>query len=291
MRSATAPLVGQGRIQRAGQLDGGGQRPRAAQADLERALVPGKDLLDRVEVGGHHAARGPHVTARPLRDAPAARRRLHRHVDQERRGPADQIGAGPAGGKFGQVGEVRQLAGHDPGRLRRVRSRHGTDAGGAPGQPRERPRAARVTERVILHDAELRASRCTALLPRSADGPRAPGRAARAPIRRRGMAPGNGPAHVAPAQSAEPGPRPCPGPPLTRTWDPGRPRGGRGVSLPVGAHTMVIRTPNAIPMRKMTLMRTTATTTPAMTASRRRRRRSLGRRRLRIRPAPSRGPR
>ena len=151
-------VVGQDRIQRAGQLDSGRQRPWAAQADLERALVPGEYLLDRVQVGGHHAARGAHVTARPLRDAPAARRRLHRHVDQQRRGPAGQIGTGATAGKFGQVGKVRQLAGHDPGRLRRVRSRHGTDARGAPGQPRERPRPARVTERVILHVAELRPS-------------------------------------------------------------------------------------------------------------------------------------
>jgi hypothetical protein len=38
---------------------------------------------------------------------------------------------------------------------------------------------------------------------------------------------------------------------------------------------MVIKTPKAIPMRKMTLIRTTATTTPAMTASCRLRRRSF----------------
>jgi hypothetical protein len=99
--------VGEHGIERAGQLDGGGQGPGAAQADLERALVTGEDLLDRVEVGRHHAVRGAHVTARSLGDPPAARGGLHRHVDQEGGGAPDQVGARPASGKLGQVGEVR----------------------------------------------------------------------------------------------------------------------------------------------------------------------------------------
>src|SRR5208283_1785224 len=50
------------------------------QAYLERPLVTGEDLLDRVEVGRHRAVRGAHVTAGSLGDPPAARGGLHRHV-------------------------------------------------------------------------------------------------------------------------------------------------------------------------------------------------------------------
>jgi hypothetical protein len=63
---------GKNRSDRAAASLAGGRTWLVWFAPLERSLVTGEGLLDRVEVGRHHAVRGAHVTAGSLGDPPAA---------------------------------------------------------------------------------------------------------------------------------------------------------------------------------------------------------------------------
>ena len=157
--------VGERGILAAGQLDRGRQRPRPAHLYLQRPPVAVGGLLQRVEIGGQQVTGPAQVAARAGGEAPAGGRGLHRQVDQQRGGPAGQVGAGPPGRELDQVGQVGQLAENDPHRLGRVGAGQGSDPGRAARRPREPASGAGVRTRPrtrhhagIRHAAELKGS-------------------------------------------------------------------------------------------------------------------------------------
>jgi hypothetical protein len=127
--------VAQRGIHRAVQLKGGGQRPRAAQLDLERAFVALQDFFHDVEVAGEHRLRPGHVPARVLGQPPAAGRDLDRDVYQQGGGAPGYVGARAATWQLWQVRKPGQFSGDDPHRLRWIGTRHRPDAGRAARWP------------------------------------------------------------------------------------------------------------------------------------------------------------
>ena len=138
VRSATAPGIGDGHVERARQLQRGGQRPRPAQLDLERPAEAVERLLHDVQVGGEHGP-GAGTRSRPGRSASRQPRGVTSTgmLDQQRGGAAGEVGAGPAVRQLGQVREVGEFPGDDAHRLGRVGPGHRADPGSAPGRPGE----------------------------------------------------------------------------------------------------------------------------------------------------------
>ena len=131
------PGIGDGHVERARQLQRGGQCPGPAQLDLERPAEAVEDLLHDVQVSGEHGPGPDQVTARALGQPPAARRDLDRDLDQQRGGAAGEVGTGAAVRQLGQVGEIGELTGDDAHRLGRVGPGHRADPGRAAGRPGE----------------------------------------------------------------------------------------------------------------------------------------------------------
>ena len=136
VRSATAPgSASAGSWLRASSI-GGRQRPRPADLDLQCAPVAVGDLLQRVQVAGQQGLGPAQVAAGPVGEPPALGGELDGQLDQQRRGPAGQVGAGAAAGQFGQVREVGQLIEDQPDRLGGVGAGHRADTGRALRRPR-----------------------------------------------------------------------------------------------------------------------------------------------------------
>ncbi len=106
----------------AGQLEHGGQRDRPRRLHLHRArraaqprLLP--CLFERVDVLVEQAGRAPDNRAAAGRDAISPGHGVDADVDQQRTGPADDVGAHAAGGQFRQVRQRMQFADDDLGGL------------------------------------------------------------------------------------------------------------------------------------------------------------------------------
>ena len=129
-------------------------------------------LLQRVQVRGQQAR--PPGAGRGRAGPPASSRRrgLDRHVHQQRRGPAGQVGPDAAAGQLGQVRKVGQLAEDHRERLGRVGARHRADPGGAAGRPGKRRRIF-VHEQSLANPADTRGSVIRSGSARSGPGPAA----------------------------------------------------------------------------------------------------------------------
>ncbi len=127
--------IGDRHVHRARQLQRGGQRPGPAQLDLDRPAEAVQHLFQDVQVGGEHGPGPGQVAARPFGQAPAARGDLDRDVDQQRGGPAGQVRARPAIGKFRKVREIGKFPGDNAHRPGRIGPGHRADPGGASGRP------------------------------------------------------------------------------------------------------------------------------------------------------------
>jgi hypothetical protein len=118
-----------------GQLHPGGQRDRPGSLHLDRAAgaaqaggLPG--LLQRVHVLVEQAGGPARHRARPGGDAVPARHGVDGHVDQQRTGPPEHVGAHSPGRQLDQVGQrARQLTDDHLRRLPRRGAGPRSDAG------------------------------------------------------------------------------------------------------------------------------------------------------------------
>ena len=108
-----------------GQLEPGGQRDRPGSLHLDHpsaAAQAGRlpSLFQRVHVLVEEADGPARHRAGPGGDAVAARHRVDGHVDQQRAGPPEQVGAHSPGGQLDDVGQrTRQFTDNDLGGLPR----------------------------------------------------------------------------------------------------------------------------------------------------------------------------
>ncbi len=126
----------------AAQLDARRERPRARDLRLHPPRggpgLPDR-LVERVDVAGEQLHRAPVVAAGTRGDAVPAGPHLDGEVDQQRGRAPDDVGADPALGELGDVGEVGQLPDDGAGGLATVGAGQRPDPGGALlGAPRLR---------------------------------------------------------------------------------------------------------------------------------------------------------